>query len=169
MKPPRPRGSRTCGIVHPCSRFSYCAKQTRAKNPRTKRRCVLNRTADPKMHVRLLKKINVHQFVGQVLKSNAIVRFQTETPLVASEGTLCHVTNCRFDCGAKLVKCQAVNSADASADRLLWPDVATVQPALASGIRQTDGTRTADAVPPRARKRKRVTFSDDEQTCSALC
>jgi len=121
------------------------------------------------MHVRLLKKINVQQFVGQVLASNAIVRFQTETPLVASEGTLCHVTNCRFECGTKLVKCQAVKHADASAERLLWPDVATVQHTLNSVTLHTDGTGTADAVPPRASKRKRVTFSDDEQICSALC
>ena len=122
------------------------------------------------MHVRLLKKINVHQFVGQVLASNAIVRFQTEAPLIATEGTLCHVTNCCFDCGTKLVKCQAVKHADASADRLGWPDIAACTiPPHTTGARTAGGTRPDDPGPPRASKRKRITFSDDEAACSALC
>ena len=126
------------------------------------------RRAHPKMHVKLLKKINVHQFVGQVNASNAIVRFLAEPPLLAKEGDLCHVTNCIFECGTKLVKCQAVKHADASADRLLWPDIAAARSAELTDILHSDGPRTAGAEPPRASKRKRVTFSDDEQQCSAL-
>lgn len=140
------------------------------KNTETQRRCVLMGRASPRMHVRLLKKINEHQFVGQVLSSNAIVRFQTEAPLIATEGTLCHVTNCRFDCGTKLVKCQAIKHADAGADRLSWPDIVscTIAPHT-TGARTAGGTRPDDPGPPHASKRKRVTFSDDEAACSASC
>ena len=49
------------------------------------------------MHVQLLKKISAQHFVGRVLESNAIVRFQPARPLLAPDGVLCHVTNCIFD------------------------------------------------------------------------
>ena len=101
-----------------CTNRSKNRRKTRSKKQRTNSRCVVRDAAEPKMHVRLLKKIGAHHFVGCVLASNAIVRFCPTHPLVAQEGTLCHVTNCLFDCGSKLVKCEAVSHVDANPELL---------------------------------------------------
>jgi len=126
------------------------------------------------MHVRLLKKIGAHHFVGCVLASNSIVRFSPTRPLVAEEGTLCHVTNCLFDCGSKLVKCEAVSQVDANPELPAQPDVAEAAPGAGTAP-DTAAPDTAGAGPQRTApgrpgpsKRQRVSFSDDEAACSAL-
>jgi len=102
------------------------------------------------MHVRLLKKIGAQHFVGQVLSSNAVVRFFPTPALVAREGALCLVTNCIFDSGTKLVKCQAVSHDDVESDAA-GPDIAATAPAAA---------RTPALA---GSKRTRACFSDDDE------
>jgi len=122
------------------------------------------------MHVRLLKKIGAHHFVGCVLASNSIVRFSPTRPLVAEEGTLCHVTNCLFDCGSKLVKCEAVSQVDANPELPAQPNVAEAVPGAGTAPDPTAGAAPPKPAPgrPGPSKRKRVSFSDDEAACSAL-
>jgi len=105
------------------------------------------------MHVQLLKKIGTLHFVGRVLESSAIVRFQPARPLLAPVGALCHVTNCIFDHAAKLVKCEA-ECADASP--------ADASPADKSPSCAPDVLRAAPQTtlqPPT--KRRRVCFADE--------
>ena len=147
-------------------------RKTRSKKQRTNSRCVVRDAAEPKMHVRLLKKIGAHHFVGCVLASNAIVRFCPTHLLVAQEGTLCHVTNCLFDCGSKLVKCEAVSQVDANPETLALTDVA--EEARDAALGKAPDTTTVAGPPkpapgrPGPSKRKRVSFSDDDAACSAL-
>jgi hypothetical protein len=115
------------------------------------------------MHVRLLKKIGTQHFVGQVLATNAIVRFHPSQPLVAQEGALCHVTNCLFDSVLKLVKCDAVSHIDANPATLAQPDVATgAQARLPEPQDAAAAGAVAAAVAAVPSKRKRASFTDDE-------
>ena len=143
----------------------------RRQKLQTQSRCVCRGGAALKMHVRLLKKISTQHFVGQVLATNAIVRFHPSRPLVAQEGALCHVTNCQFDSVLKLVKCDAVGHIDANPQALAQPDVATPAHApLAAPAHAAFGAVAATAAggpsTPAAAggpsKRRRASFTDDE-------
>jgi hypothetical protein len=112
------------------------------------------------MHVRLLKKIGTQHFVGQVLATNAIVRFHPSQPLVAQEGALCHVTNCLFDSVSKLVKCDAVRHIDANPAALAQTDVAP--PAHAPLAAPSHAAAAVAAAAGGPSKRKRASFTDDE-------
>jgi hypothetical protein len=108
------------------------------------------------MHVRLLKKIGAQHFVGRVLASNAIVRFQPEHPLLAPVGALCHVDNCIFDRATKLVKCNAVCADETRPDELSG---------VLRAVPAAEAPASANAQPDpstQPTKRKRVCFADDD-------
>jgi len=115
------------------------------------------------MHVRLLKKISAQHFVGRVLESNAIVRFQPARPLLAPDGVLCHVTNCIFDNTTKLVKCEAVRASETEPAQ---PDIAPAELLRAPAAPAARDPAPAPAPGPPV-KRRRVCFADDEPACSA--
>jgi len=119
------------------------------------------------MHVRLLKKIGAQHFVGRVLESNAIVRFQPKHPLLAPVGALCLVDNCIFDGASKLVKCNAV-----CADETLPAELRGILRAVPAA----EPPPRADAAPPtqpdpstQPTKRPRVCFADDDARPAPPC
>lgn len=63
------------------------------------------------MQVQLLKKTGVLHFTARCIHSNAILRFESDTPANCLAGDMCHVTDCVFSNPTKIVRCHITHKA----------------------------------------------------------